>query len=217
MDNPGFTISTLNLTPPPPSYYESCESPSYISCVEVRRTATPPPSYLEAVSSPLSPPGSPYPIFSAFTDIRTGPHPSPVGFPQSPINTAVSSFPVFTDLPDDGTGPPTSPVRVQPSQAVSLGDAPTEIVCPHCRNNIITKVYYKPGSVALGMCCLLAVFGLFCGFCLIPCCLPSFQDVYHTCPDCRKSIGMYTRWRSHNIHTITIWKLMISSCPHYSV
>ncbi|XP_062866935.1 lipopolysaccharide-induced tumor necrosis factor-alpha factor homolog [Trichomycterus rosablanca] len=116
----------------------------------------------------FSTPVPPYPVFSITTDIST--------LPQTQV-VVQSSSEVLTTQPATET----------------LGDAPTVTICPYCRNRITTKVHYKPGSVALGMCCPISIFGLICGFCLIPCCMPQFQDVYHSCPDCSKLIGWHNR------------------------
>uniref|UniRef100_A0A4W4FK49 LITAF domain-containing protein n=1 Tax=Electrophorus electricus TaxID=8005 RepID=A0A4W4FK49_ELEEL len=80
--------------------------------------------------------------------------------------------------------------RVTMLSQVPLGDGPTVTICPHCQQHITTIVDYKPGAAAWGMCCLLTLFGLICGICLIPFCLRSLQDAHHTCPQCNRKKRM---------------------------
>ncbi|KAI7810769.1 lipopolysaccharide-induced tumor necrosis factor-alpha factor homolog [Triplophysa rosa] len=85
-------------------------------------------------------------------------------------------------------------IVVQPQQMVlALGDTQTATVCKYCHNSILTVVEYKPGCAAWAMCILLTVLGLVCGFCLIPFCVRGFQDAHHSCPQCRRHLGIYRR------------------------
>ncbi|KAK2817706.1 hypothetical protein Q7C36_021639 [Tachysurus vachellii] len=164
MDIPEATVSPLDVSPPPPSYTEATQSP---------QPQTPPPTYGEAVG--VHPPQldsavSPYPILSIPTEI-TAVHHTQTVFVQP------------------------SPHQLIPHQqlAGTLGDAPTVIICPHCHHQITTSVCYKPGNAAWAMCCLLTLLGLICGFCLIPCFMKEFQDVHHSCPACKRSVGIHVR------------------------
>ncbi|XP_053471936.1 lipopolysaccharide-induced tumor necrosis factor-alpha factor homolog [Ictalurus furcatus] len=164
MDFPEATVSAVAFTPPLPSYTEAIQSP---------QSLTPPPTYGEAVGVPplqLNNTMSPYPILSIPTEV------TPVHQTQQ----------VFAQP---------SPHQVNPPQLLGgrLGDAPTVIICPHCHHQITTSVLYKPGCAAWGMCCLLTLLGLICGCCLIPCCIQAFQDVHHSCPDCKRFLGTYVR------------------------
>ncbi|MCJ8747676.1 hypothetical protein PDJAM_G00156080 [Pangasius djambal] len=164
MDISEATVSAVGFSPPPPSYTEAILSP---------QPSTPPPTYAEAVGVlplQLDNAASPYPILSIPTEV------TPVHHTQR----------VFVQP---------SPHQFIPQQMLgrTLGDAPTVINCPHCLQQITTSVSYKPGSAAWAMCCLLTLFGLVCGCCIIPCCVKEFQDAHHSCPACNRFLGKHVR------------------------
>ncbi|KAM3864778.1 lipopolysaccharide-induced tumor necrosis factor-alpha factor homolog [Diretmus argenteus] len=70
-------------------------------------------------------------------------------------------------------------VVVQPQQQqqpiTTLRDAPAVIQCPYCRQVVTTNIT------------------LVCGCCLIPFMVHGMQDVYHSCPQCKKHLHIYTR------------------------
>jgi len=70
-----------------------------------------------------------------------------------------------------------------------LGLQPSRIKCPHCSEDVYTRVHKEPGAgthVAAGVICLL---GCWAGCCLIPYCVPDCQDSRHVCPKCNSTIG----------------------------
>ncbi|XP_060755430.1 lipopolysaccharide-induced tumor necrosis factor-alpha factor homolog [Neoarius graeffei] len=146
---------------------------------------SPPPPYTEVIHSPE--PSTPPPTYR-----------EAVSFPPLQSDNVASPYPILNIPTEDTTVYHTQTVQPSPHQVTPqlvgiLGDAPTVIICPHCSRQITTSVYYKPGNAAWVMCCLLTLFGLFCGFCLIPCCVKEFQDAYHSCPACKKFIGTHVR------------------------
>ncbi|XP_061883393.1 cell death-inducing p53-target protein 1-like [Entelurus aequoreus] len=72
-----------------------------------------------------------------------------------------------------------------------LVNTPGSVRCPHCRNDVTTKVKPRPGRRAYTLCCVLTFSGLVCGFCLIPFMIGDFWNVHHYCPQCGKQLYVY--------------------------
>ncbi|KAK9980637.1 hypothetical protein ABG768_000230 [Culter alburnus] len=173
----------MNIPASPPPKYDDIHLNEEIP-------ATPPPSYATATAPPA------YRETDNFQEIPQ--------IPQNP-NRRANPYPVLNVPPQIAmvrqeqmfveqqvrTVAP-QVIVVQP-QRVVLGDTPTATVCRFCRKSIITNVKYKPGCAAWGMCLLLTILGLICGFCLIPFCVRGFQDAHHTCPYCHRHLGIYVR------------------------
>ncbi|XP_044203335.1 lipopolysaccharide-induced tumor necrosis factor-alpha factor homolog [Thunnus albacares] len=159
-----FGIEEFN-TPPPPSYDASFSSPS-----------TPPPTYGEAVT--------------------VLPDRFPILTPPT-VPTAVTSPGIITHPTTHiGVTPPVVASQPQSTTSTSLShlrDVPAEVRCPHCQNNVTTKVTYQPGRAAWCTCILLTSIGLICGFCLIPLMARGLQDAHHSCPQCGKHLHKHTR------------------------
>ena len=69
-----------------------------------------------------------------------------------------------------------------------VGRTPTRIVCPYCHTLIWTRVESKPSLWAWIAGIALACVG--CVLCsCIPCCLESFQEITHFCPNCHANLG----------------------------
>jgi len=93
-----------------------------------------------------------------------------------------------------GFAPVNSPQAI-PQQVVVVTNTrwspnPMTITCPFCRANVTTSISSEPGAMAWIVGGLLCVFGFWCCAC-IPCCIDSLKDVKHTCPNCKKFLGMY--------------------------
>ncbi|XP_042340224.1 lipopolysaccharide-induced tumor necrosis factor-alpha factor homolog [Plectropomus leopardus] len=155
--------------PPPPSYATSLHSPP-----------TPPPTYGEAVQP------DPFPVLTVPTVVTS--------------HTGITIHPI-TQI---GVTPSVGVRQTQPAVVVTqprphhvsvshLEDFPSLVVCSHCHHSVTTKVTYQPGKAAWCMCFLLAVMGLFCGFCLIPLMVRSLQDAHHSCPRCGNHLHTYIR------------------------
>ena len=73
-----------------------------------------------------------------------------------------------------------------------LKDRPVYILCPHCKDFILTQIKRRPGFKSIISCCLINIFA-FCGCCLIPCFSKKCTDAIHTCPKCSKVIAIWER------------------------
>ncbi|XP_043089609.1 lipopolysaccharide-induced tumor necrosis factor-alpha factor homolog [Puntigrus tetrazona] len=183
MDIPACTSATVGSTSPPPAYNDISKFPLYEEIIP----ASPPPDYTAATAPPSvrdreipqntnRRTANPYPVLNVPPQIEVVEHREQIFMQQivQPVSPQV--------------------IIVQPQQMfVRLDDSPTATVCKYCHKSIITNVQYKSGSAAWGMCCLLTLLGLICGFCLIPFCVRGFKDAHHSCPYCNKHLGIYTR------------------------
>ncbi|XP_072568932.1 uncharacterized protein [Paramormyrops kingsleyae] len=75
----------------------------------------------------------------------------------------------------------------------NLGPEPAITTCTNCRERVTTNVVYKAGTFAWVICLVFILFGLVFGCCLIPFCMDSFQDAYHSCPQCHASLHVHKR------------------------
>lgn len=68
---------------------------------------------------------------------------------------------------------------------------PQELICPHCREKIWTKISYEMGSGSHALCICGCCFGLgvMSWLGLLPCCIKSCQDANHRCPKCEAELG----------------------------
>ena len=65
----------------------------------------------------------------------------------------------------------------------------TLLTCGYCQSKITTLTTDEFGAFTfLSIGCYLT-----CCLCCIPCILPNFKDVHHKCPNCSRSIGLFTR------------------------
>ncbi|KAL7669804.1 hypothetical protein ACOME3_004751 [Neoechinorhynchus agilis] len=87
-------------------------------------------------------------------------------------------------VPSQSNIPPSNPV---------LGPILVDITCPHCHQQVITKVEYKTGVITWIVCSVMLVVGFWCGCCLVPFMLDSTKDALHRCPNCNSYIGLYKR------------------------
>lgn len=67
-----------------------------------------------------------------------------------------------------------------------------EGLCPHCMKEITTKTTYYPGAL---VCWMYFVLCLIVGpiLAILVCFIPKLHNVYHKCPECRKTIHIYKR------------------------
>ncbi|KAF0721460.1 lipopolysaccharide-induced tumor necrosis factor-alpha factor [Aphis craccivora] len=77
------------------------------------------------------------------------------------------------------------------SPLLPFGPNRTKIICPACRLPTSTSTSVTPKASAWLSCLLICIFGCWCGCCLIPCCLQSFNIVHHRCPNCDTYLGQY--------------------------
>lgn len=76
---------------------------------------------------------------------------------------------------------------------VIFGKSPVSMQCPYCQEDISTSVMHQPGTVTwlaigglLALCC-------WAGCCLIPLYIDRLKDTLHTCPNCRRKLGISRR------------------------
>ncbi|CAH1794566.1 unnamed protein product [Owenia fusiformis] len=91
------------------------------------------------------------------------------------------------------TAQPTPSVPVQQTTVViqnqQLLNIPTQTICQHCNNSVVTQVEYQSGTCTYIACIGLCLIGCGAGCCLIPFCMDGCKDVLHTCPQCHQIIG----------------------------
>ena len=95
--------------------------------------------------------------------------------------------------PNAGAAPPPPNQTYIYVSEPSLGPRPSRLTCPHCHQQVVSRV--KPVSGLLtwllaGGCVL---FGCVLGCCLIPFCMDDCQDCEHYCPNCNHFLGNYKR------------------------
>jgi len=88
-----------------------------------------------------------------------------------------------------GTAPGVVVVTSQPIKIYTRH--PTNIICQHCQQNVVTRPRSEVGMVTWLACGAMILFGLWLGCCFIPFCIPDLQDTYHECPNCGKLIDVY--------------------------
>lgn len=75
----------------------------------------------------------------------------------------------------------------------SLGESPVRMVCPNCRNEILTSIeteFSLPQHIAFFVMCITGA----CLICsCIPYCMDSLSNVRHQCPNCKTHLGTYKR------------------------
>ncbi|XP_077991164.1 LITAF domain-containing protein-like [Glandiceps talaboti] len=104
---------------------------------------------------------------------------------------------VYGQPPPGGYQTTAATVVVQPTGVTVFGNAyrdyPVHQQCPHCHQNITTRIEYQDGWIvwlSAGVICLV---GGWLGCCLIPFCINSIKDVNHYCPACNNFLGKYNR------------------------
>ncbi|XP_031559108.1 cell death-inducing p53-target protein 1 homolog [Actinia tenebrosa] len=89
----------------------------------------------------------------------------------------------------------TTIIQTQPTTTVItpafFGETPVAMMCPHCQASIVTATEYVPGSLAWIICVVL--FFVFWPCCWLPFVIDGCKDVLHSCPNCRRQVGSYSR------------------------
>ncbi|CAN0284352.1 unnamed protein product [Lampetra planeri] len=84
------------------------------------------------------------------------------------------------------------PVVLQQQQQPLRSPDPVRITCPYCHDEVTTKTKRRAGAYAWSAVGIIFLTGWFFIlpwlFCWIPLCIPSFQDVHHKCPKCKKHL-----------------------------
>ncbi|KAG9324411.1 hypothetical protein KVV02_004431 [Mortierella alpina] len=158
----------------------------------------PPPLYTltdEAPSPRLTPNREPYAGPSAFVATALlSPH-QPTYQSLSPVNQPYqhqATIQQFALHPPMQTSPlimSRAPPRIQ-----DLKNKPQMVICQHCRHLVLTDTTTENGSCAyVGVLALFLLGVTTLGCCLLPLCLTSCKDVIHSCPNCERDIGLYSR------------------------
>uniref|UniRef100_A0A3Q3W8G3 LITAF domain-containing protein n=1 Tax=Mola mola TaxID=94237 RepID=A0A3Q3W8G3_MOLML len=129
-------------------------------------------------------------------------HPEALNIPPPPSYENSIHSPT-TPPPTYGEAVGVAPTQTQTQQVIVtqpqpvpvalpyLTDFPALTCCPHCNQTVTTKVTFKPGAAAWGLC--LIVMLLCCGCCLIPFMMPSLREAHHSCPQCKTHLHIYKR------------------------
>jgi lipopolysaccharide-induced tumor necrosis factor-alpha factor len=96
----------------------------------------------------------------------------------------------YSGPPPAYSGAPPPPVRVVYLPAPDFGPGPVVTVCPACQASVTTATRSKASWVAWAVSAVLCCTMLWPCFC-VPFCVDSLQDVKHTCPACRVTLGRY--------------------------
>uniref|UniRef100_A0A8C9RF78 Si:dkeyp-75b4.8 n=1 Tax=Scleropages formosus TaxID=113540 RepID=A0A8C9RF78_SCLFO len=173
-----------------------------------------PPSYLETVASgppATQPQPQPYPQPQSHPQPQPQPYPQPQSQPQPQPQSHPQ--PQSQPQPQPQSHPQLQPqLELQPQLQVvptyivttqaqtqgvlfcgNLGGHPCQTTCTNCQQKITTRVIYKPGAFSWLMCFVFVILGLFCGCCLIPFFVDSFEDAHHSCPLCHAHLHVHKR------------------------
>ncbi|XP_070580669.1 lipopolysaccharide-induced tumor necrosis factor-alpha factor homolog [Ptychodera flava] len=142
----------------------------------------PPPPYPASGQAQPAPAGAPM-----YPGQGQPPAPPPSYAPAQP------AYPTSTGMQNTTVVVAPPPATVAVFNSSMLRDVPQSCTCPHCRQNIVTVVDFKVGSVTWLACIFLWFVGLGLGCCFIPFCLDVCKDAVHTCPSCNGHIGTFTR------------------------
>ena len=89
-------------------------------------------------------------------------------------------------------GPPQAiavPVGIVYTTSLHYGDHPQQLICPHCRANVLSQVKHETGLITWLIAGGLCLLGCWAGCCLVPFCVDACKDVEHYCPNCRALMG----------------------------
>ncbi|MEQ2291778.1 hypothetical protein AMECASPLE_016445 [Ameca splendens] len=182
MEPPSYDEASRHLSVQIPEDVTHPSTPVYTSSLS---PSTPPPTYGEAV----------YP--NAFPVLIPPSRQTAVVPPPGNSRITVHPLTQIGERPARGPRAPSVAVISQPQPVPiivsSLRDSPGFVCCPHCQQLVTSNVTYVAGKAAWCTCLILALMGLFCGFCLIPLCIRRLQDAHHSCPHCGKELYIYER------------------------
>ena len=141
----------------------------------------PPPAQPAYPQQPGYPPQQGYPLQQGYPPPQAGYPPPQQGYGPPPAGAHATHTTVIQQ-----------PTTVVVGNAV-YGESPVSMVCPYCTATIVTSVTYEPGTLTWLACGGLILVGCWVGCCLIPFCVDAMQDATHTCPNCRRQLGVYRR------------------------
>ncbi|KAL8272379.1 hypothetical protein Esti_003669 [Eimeria stiedai] len=94
----------------------------------------------------------------------------------------------------------------------AFGDAPTQIVCPHCSKAVTTTVRYKRSCVGMSSCAAACLLLGWPGLCLGPFLWVALRDAVHECPQCLNQIWRRSRVSCPLVGGDRILTLRCGSC-----
>ncbi|XP_035990719.1 lipopolysaccharide-induced tumor necrosis factor-alpha factor homolog isoform X1 [Fundulus heteroclitus] len=135
---------------------------------------------------------NPQPVIQQYPQPVVQQYPQPVvqQYPQPVIQQYPQ--PVAQQNPQPVAQQIPQPVTQQVAPQMRLTDAPGRMQCRYCQNTVVTSTEYKVGMCTWLIFGGLCIFGIW-PFCLIPFCVPSCQDVQHSCPTCNHVLYVYKR------------------------
>ncbi|KAK3755787.1 hypothetical protein RRG08_033964 [Elysia crispata] len=86
------------------------------------------------------------------------------------------------------TQPVVAPIN---GSVMCFGQSPALIVCPHCQATVTTSTDYTTGLMTWLLAGGVCIVGCWLGCCLVPFCIDAGKDVVHTCPNCKRQVGMF--------------------------
>jgi len=116
------------------------------------------------------------------------PNPNPASYQPNMSNPSMP----YPNAPPMQAQPVTQ-TYVYVNDQCQYGPRPMNVTCPHCHQQIVTKVKCSAGLLTwllFGGC---LVVGCWLGCCLIPFCMDDCQDVEHYCSNCNSFLGNYKR------------------------
>ncbi|KAF9292640.1 cell death-inducing p53 target 1 [Mortierella alpina] len=172
-----------------------------------------PPPYTptdEAPSPRLTPNQEPYAGTSASVARAPLPPHHPTYQSFSPANQPYQYQARLQHFPQGSPPMQTSPLIMSraATRIQDLKNKPAMVICQHCRHLVLTDTTTENGRIwqtasapleTACSCTYVGVLALFLlgvttfGCCLLPLCLTSCKDVMHSCPNCERDIGLYSR------------------------
>jgi len=150
---------------------------------------TVPPSYADTMAAGPAPPSgwaAPPPPAAMYPALEKG-GPPPLGQAGPPVQVVTQAQPIQVIT----QAQPVQVVsQVQYVQGPTFGPRAVKMICPHCRADITTWTVSEPSVMSWIICLGLCFFGCI-PCCCIPFCVDSFNQVTHTCPNCKNTLGRY--------------------------
>lgn len=150
------------------------------------------------MAEPMAEKGSPPPPYGVDSGV-TYPQPPPQYTGGYPAGPPPGTQPYPTQYPTTTTATVITTTSQGVAFSPTFGERPTNIKCPYCHEQVISRTEYVNGALAWIICASLAFAGLFLlipwFFCCVPFCITSCQDVEHYCPSCNRLLGSYRRLR----------------------
>ncbi|XP_019718151.1 lipopolysaccharide-induced tumor necrosis factor-alpha factor homolog [Hippocampus comes] len=193
MEPPSYEEATAHQQPPP-SYEETTTLQPSPTSILSAPTETPTFTPQVTCDRPGTVQPDPFPILTTPTATTTQTsrvyvRQTPQVFVRQP--SVVST--VHQQRQPTRTAPAAQAVATQPQtqRTIPVSDPPNPagyVRCSKCQREVKPRKVLIPSSTAFLTCSLLIISCAFCGFCLIPFCMPECWDEHYFCPRCRKHL-----------------------------